>query len=238
MNNLDDQGKTIPEDTTGETGGTLPPEGKESKKESGGFPILFFIIGFAITLVIGWVIFPHLLYSRNKQPIDYNHKLHLEFVDNECESCHFFREDGTFSGIPKLEQCVECHYEVQGGEPEEMKFIEEYVQKEKEVPWLIYSRQPDCVFFSHAAHVKLAEMECKTCHGPIGESTSSRVFEKNWITGYSRDIWGKSIENMLGLKKNTWDRMKMDDCAECHKKETNRASSVQTKKEGCFVCHK
>ena len=79
---------------------------------------------------------------------------------------------------------------------------------------MIYSRQPDCVFFSHAAHVKGAEMDCVTCHGHIGESESLKVYEENRITGYSRDIWGKSIG---GFKKNTWDRMKMDDCAECHR---------------------
>jgi uncharacterized paraquat-inducible protein A len=43
------------------------------------------------------------------------------------------------------------------------------------------------------------------------------------------DIWGR---NIAGYKKNTWDRMKMDDCADCHTqkgKENNNA---------CFVCHK
>jgi hypothetical protein len=78
-------------------------------------------------------------------------------------------------------------------------------------------------------------MDCKTCHGDIGESDHLKVYEENRITGYSRDIWGK---NMIGLKKNTWDRMKMDDCAECHMKENVRQGSVQTLKGGCFVCHK
>ena len=107
-------------------------------------------------------------------------------------------------------------------------FITEYVEKEKEVPWLIYSEQPDCVFFSHAAHVVKAGMDCRTCHGEIGESTTTRTYEENRITGYSRDIWGK---NIWGIKKNSWDRMKMDDCAGCHEKETGS-------KGACFQCHK
>jgi len=251
MSNSDDQEKEVPQeeetpqeeeapkDAPDEGDGLSPVEDSKKQVEAlGGFPILFFIIGLAASLIVGWIIFPHLLYSRNKQPIDFNHVLHMEFVDEGCQSCHFFRGDGTFSGVPKLELCVDCHYEVQGNSPAEMKFMEEYVQKEKEIPWLIYAEQPDCVFFSHAAHVILAEMECKTCHGPIGTSTSSRVYEKNRITGYSRDIWGTKIENMLGFKKNTWDRMKMNDCAECHKEAAKKASSVQTQKEGCFVCHK
>ncbi len=206
---------------------------------AGGPIILFFIIGLAASLVVGWVIFPKLLYSQKKQPIDFNHAFHVEEVDNGCESCHFFRPDGSFNGVPKLEQCIDCHEEVQGESPDEATFVNEYVLKEREVPWLIYSKQPDCVFFSHAAHVKGAKMDCVTCHGHIGESEHLKVYEENRLTGYSRDIWGK---NIAGLKKNTWDRMKMDDCDVCHRESTTGnykyETSVQTKKDACFVCHK
>ncbi|MBN1932372.1 MAG: cytochrome c3 family protein [Desulfobacterales bacterium] len=200
-----------------------------------GFIILFFIIGLFASLIVGWMIFPSLLYSKKKQPIDFNHVLHVEAVDQGCESCHYIREDGSFSGVPKLAQCVDCHEEVQGEDPEEAKFVNEYVAEGKEVPWLVYSRQPDCVFFSHVTHTKMAEMDCATCHGAIGESEHSKIYEQNRISGYSRDIWGK---NIAGFKKNTWDRMKMDDCSECHVKNHVRQASVQTKKGGCFVCHK
>ncbi len=208
---------------------------KEVKDESGGFIILFFIAGFVASLVVGWIVFPELLYCQKDQPFDFNHALHMEMVDEGCESCHFFREDGSYAGVPKLAQCVDCHEEVQGGSPDEAKFVEEYVAKGREVPWHIYSKQPDCVFFSHAAHVKGAGMDCESCHGNVGESTNLKVYEENWITGYSRDIWGK---NIAGLKKNTWDRMKMDDCAECHVANGVRQTSVQTGKGACFVCHK
>jgi menaquinone reductase, multiheme cytochrome c subunit len=196
---------------------------------------LFFILGLVASLVLGWVVFPQLLYSSKEQPIQFNHALHNDEVDEECESCHFFREDGTYSGVPKLEQCIDCHEEVQGEDPEEEKFVTQYVEKDREVPWLIYSRQPDHVFFSHVAHVKMGKMDCVTCHGHIGESESLKVYQANRITGISRDIWGK---NIAGFKKNTWDRMKMDDCSECHVRENVNQNSVQTLKGGCFVCHK
>ena len=207
----------------------------EKEDGAGGPIILFFILGLIASLLIGWVAFPPLLYSQKKQPVDFNHALHNGLVDNGCESCHFFREDGTYSGVPKLAQCIECHEEANSEDPEEIKFVEEYVKKEREVPWLVYSRQPACVFFSHAAHVKTAKMDCVTCHGPIGESESLKPYQQNRITGYSRDIWG---ENILGVKRNSWDRMKMDDCAECHATSGVSAGSVQTQKDGCLVCHK
>lgn len=203
--------------------------------DGGGFPFLFFIVGLVASLIVGWVVFPKLLYSQKKQPFDFNHALHVTDQGLGCDSCHIFREDGSYAGVPKLAQCTDCHTEVQGETEDEAVFVNEYVSKGREVPWLVYSKQPPCVFFSHVAHVKSGGMECNTCHGPVGESTSLKVYEENRITGYSRDIWGK---NIAGFKKHTWDRMKMNDCSECHVRLGVKQNSVQTGKEACFVCHK
>ncbi len=207
-------------------------------------PIAAFGVGFLMHLFVGWVIFPPLLYSEKQQPIDFSHKIHEEAVDEGCESCHFFREDGSFSGIPGLENCAECHEEPMGEHREEAKLIKEYIEPGKEIPWYVYSRQPQCVFFSHAAHVKMGELECATCHGPIGDSDHTRPYQYNRLTKYSRDIYGW---NIAMLSKNAWDytemddsggmkiehpaRMKMDDCAECHEE-------MRGVKDACFVCHK
>jgi len=214
----------------------LTHEVSEQETDGPAAPIiLFFIIGFAASLVLGWGIFPKLLYSQKHQPINFNHALHVEEVDDGCESCHYFREDGSFSGLPDLESCMECHEDVIGASEEEEKFVAEYVVPEREVPWLVYSRQPDCVYFSHAAHVITGKMECAECHGHIGESEHSRVYEENRISGYSRDIWGKNIS---GFGHEPWERMKMNDCSKCHVRENVNQGSVQTQKGGCFVCHK
>jgi hypothetical protein len=205
---------------------------KESK--DGAVIILFFIFGLVASMIVGWVVFPTLLYSKKNQPVNFNHALHVNEVENGCQSCHFFRKDGTFSGIPTIESCRSCHESVQGETEEEARFVSHYVDKDREVPWLVYSKQPDCVFFSHAAHTVTANMECVTCHGHIGESDRSPIYEVNRITGYSRNIWGK---NIAGIKFNTWDRMKMDDCSACHVRENVRQTSIQTEKGGCFVCH-
>jgi hypothetical protein len=221
MSTAEDQAKKV--EAGGEEGGALASI------------ILFFIVGFVASLIVGWIVFPKLLYSQKQQPVAYNHALHNEMVYEGCESCHFFREDGSYSGVPRLEQCIECHEEVMGVSEAEEHFVLEYVQKGREVPWLVYSRQPPCVFFSHAAHVQKAGMDCVTCHGHIGESESLKVYKENRISGYSIDIWGR---NIAGFTRDPQRRMKMDVCADCHRRENVNQGSVQTQRGGCFVCHK
>ena len=232
MSTVDEQAKAASEHDEGH----LPEEAAETKQDgSSATIILFFILGFIASLVVGWVVFPKLLYSSRPQPVEFNHALHNEEVDEGCESCHFFRDDGSYQGVPTLAQCIDCHEEVQGGSEAEEYFVAEYVQKDREVPWFVYSRQPPCVFFPHTAHVLKAGMECEECHGHIGESESLREYQQNRISQYSRDIWG---HNIAGIARNSWDRMKMDDCAACHRRENVNQNSVQTERGGCFVCHK
>ncbi len=224
MSKIENQAENGSMDGAGEGTGGDPKDDKGL-----GLGVIFFMVAFLVCFLSGWLLFPKLLYSKKEQPFNFDHQLHTEEI-GDCETCHFLREDGTFSGLPNLESCMECHTDEPMGETEdEAIFAREYVAKEKEVPWFVYSKQPDCVFFSHAAHITGDKpMDCVSCHGHIGESTTSRLYEENRITGYSRDIWGK---NIWGIKKHSWDRMKMDDCAECHKEETGHQGY-------CFQCHK
>ena len=212
----------------------------DSPDKRGGW--LFFLAGLIGALIIGWVIFPMVLYSKQEQPVNFNHALHLnpdigiegETQQEQCRFCHRFREDGTFSGIPKNNTCTMCHDDPEfpiTKSPDEKKYLTEYVAEDKEVPWLIYSRQPDCVYFSHIAHVEMGEIGCETCHGDFAENKTLPVYEENRLTGYSRNIWGKRISGLYWDKK-PWDRMKMDDCAECH------TEHGQEQNNACFVCHK
>lgn len=198
-------------------------------RSSGWVVFVFFLIGLIASMISGWIAFPKLLYSHKQQPIDFSHQVHLGMVSDGCNSCHYFREDGSFSGAPGLDECKACHMYPMTDDPSEQKLVNEYISKDKEVPWLVYAKQPPCVFFSHAAHVKGAGMQCETCHGNIGHSDSLREYQENRITGYSRDIWGYS---MLRLGEPRYGRRhKMNDCAACHLEETGS-------KGDCFQCHK
>ena len=201
-------------------------------------PLLLFGVGFLSVFLLGWLIFPALLYSNKKQPISFNHAIHAKLTDDGCETCHYFYQDGKFSGVPEIQTCKTCHFEVKKGSENEITLISDYIKVNKEIPWLIYSRQPDHVYFSHSAHVNFAEISCESCHGDVGKSSQPRIYQENKITGYSRDIWGRFMIKPGFMGRQTWESMRMADCADCHHKRGHKPTSVQTGKEGCFVCHK
>lgn len=188
---------------------------------------LVFGLGLAMALFAGWVVFPSLLYSRHNQPLAFHHKTHAEqsgYAD--CSQCHVLRDDGTFAGIPSLETCTSCHSERLGTSHDEAVLVESYVKTGREVPWLVYAKQPANVWFSHAIHVQRAGLKCTECHSTYGESDEVRVYEQNRITGYSRDIWGHSISR---IRFTRHDGMKMTDCEDCHRRHHVDA--------GCLGCH-
>jgi hypothetical protein len=202
--------------------------------------LIYFLAGLIPALIVGWVLFPMALYSKQPQPVSFNHAIHSnpdigiegDTEVERCLYCHGFRDDGTFAGIPRLEKCTECHDDPEsplGEDPEEERFLKQYVAEEKEIPWFSYYRQPDCVYFSHVAHVRMGELDCGACHGDHGKKEELPAYQRNRLTGYSINIWGK---NITGYKSNTWDRMKMDDCAECHTLKGHEENNA------CFVCHK
>ncbi|MBI9073950.1 MAG: cytochrome c3 family protein [Desulfatibacillum sp.] len=255
--------------------------GATHKKEdsAGVFAMSLFAagIGLYVSLFVGWLVLPELLYSKQHQPIDFNHAIHMEQVDG-CTDCHVFRDDGTYAGAPTLSQCIDCHEDVQSVEPDpedenyedlmkqykaEVKFVEEYVANDKEVPWLIYARQPDCVFFSHAAHLNSEKFKvledgkigappvefeddeepedarCNMCHMAFIKGEAVPFGEAESLPVYEENritTYSRDIwgRNFSGFNKHYYDSAKMDDCAQCHNDQRNEGKS----KDACFVCHK
>lgn len=187
---------------------------------------LVFGLGLAVALLAGWVAFPRALYERQNQPLEFHHKTHAEKSGStDCNDCHTLREDGSFAGIPSGETCAACHADRVGTSRDEAILVDNYLKAGKEVPWLVYARQPANVWFPHAVHVRRAGLSCKQCHASYGESDQVRVYEQNRINGYSRDIWGHSL-----LRIRQHDGMKMSDCEDCH-----RQRRVEV---GCLGCHR
>ena len=194
-----------------------------------------FVVGLIVALILGWCVLPNLMKKELKQPIAFNHVTHIETVGMACTDCHFLQDNGAFSGAPTTESCADCHFTALTDNPEEIRFVEQYAATGREIKsdWLIYQKQPDNVFFSHAAHSQSncgachenyaasesgeAEL-CGTCHLPVFEQAALPKYRENRLSGYSEHT------------------MIMWTCERCHadpghRKET-RASNA------CFVCHK
>jgi len=136
-----------------------------------------FLIGLAIgtTILLFFINFGSSF--RPEQPISFNHKKHHE-QGVECATCHSYFKEQTFSGMPKVTACMECHKDSITKHPGEEK-IREFHNKGEELVWKRIYRQPDHVFFSHRRHVVLAGMECKSCHGDIGQNEKPPT--KPWV---------------------------------------------------------
>jgi hypothetical protein len=198
-----------------------------SAKNRGG--IVVFFIGLIVALAVGWLGLPLIMFSGQEQPIRFDHKLHVEDQSMSCSDCHSMRADGTYAGLPTVESCETCHAEVIGSDPDEARFVAEYVQTGREVPWLVYQKQPDNVFFSHAAHSlencatchEAYEKEndvCVSCHPNVATSDSNPVYRENRLTGYSSMT------------------MKMSECESCHAVHMQTEQTAAS--NACFVCHK
>lgn len=186
-----------------------------------------FWTGFAGMLAIGWFVFPSVLYRAEEQPLQFSHAVHTSGAGMACEDCHTFAVDGRFEGIPRVATCAGCHAEQIGETEHEKRMVEQFIRTGAEISWRAYSRQPDNVYFSHIAHVRVGNIECAQCHGSHRSSDSLRTYYENRISGYSRDIWG---EHISGVGPDSSDGMKMDQCSSCHHER-----SIE---ESCLRCHK
>lgn len=104
------------------------------------------------------------------QPIAFNHAKHVE-NGVECFGCHESVRESAVAGKPKLETCMLCH-ETPLGPTAAEETVRQYAARKEEIPWRRLFKMQDSVFFPHQAHVVGAEIECKTCHGTIGESVA------------------------------------------------------------------
>lgn len=105
-----------------------------------------------------------------RQPIGYNHQLHVKQLEMACQSCHETARNGEVAGLPPLSTCATCHQEPNGTSPEEKKVVEA-VQAGREIPWARLNDLPRHVYFTHRRHVEVAQIACERCHGDMGSRT-------------------------------------------------------------------
>lgn len=100
------------------------------------------------------------------QPIDFSHAHHVTEVGLDCQFCHAYARRGPVAGIPSVQRCAGCHETVLSEQPEIVKVLEYWNNKEP-IPWVRVHDLPDYVRFSHKPHIR-AGVNCADCHGNVG----------------------------------------------------------------------
>lgn len=110
-----------------------------------------------------------------QQPIAFSHKLHAGDLAIPCQYCHIYADRSPVAGVPPVAWCMNCH-KVVGAQRPGVEKLKEYWQNQKPIEWTKVFDTPDFVYFSHRAHLAIAEdlrkagrpsFTCQTCHGPI-----------------------------------------------------------------------
>jgi mono/diheme cytochrome c family protein len=189
------------------------------------------------------------------QPIHYSHKIHAGANQIECKYCHSSARVSKHSGIPSLNVCMNCHQniaEYNGEEDLENGYTKDFYTKEikklyaavgwdeenqqytgktEPVKWVRIHNLPDFVYFNHAQHVQVGQIECQTCHGPVEEMEVMYQYSPltmGWCINCHRETNVKVENNeyytkihdahskKYGVEKLTVAQMGGLECGKCH----------------------
>ncbi|RYZ46936.1 MAG: c-type cytochrome, partial [Chitinophagaceae bacterium] len=141
------------------------------------------------------------------QPIYFSHKVHAGVNQINCLYCHNSAYEGKHAGIPTLNICMNCHKAINayekgpkildedGNEINGTKEIEKLYQyagftpgpgatwdpsKGKSPEWIKIHNLPDHVYFNHAQHTRVGNVQCQSCHGNI--QTMDKVFQASELS--------------------------------------------------------
>jgi hypothetical protein len=171
------------------------------------------------------------------QPIKFSHQIHAGQNKIDCFYCHNTAGYSKSAGIPAAAVCLNCHRLVVKEGPRSGSFeinkIMRAVEKGEPIVWNRVYNLPDHVFFSHAQHVKVGQLECAECHGAVEEMHIIRQFNDlsmGWCVNCHRDTEVQFIDNAFyekyeklhqELKEGKRDRVSVEDiggieCMKCH----------------------
>jgi mono/diheme cytochrome c family protein len=128
------------------------------------------------------------------QPIFFSHKVHAGINQINCLYCHGSAWESKHAGIPTLNVCMNCHKSINTYEKGPKLFDENQNEvdgnaelaklfkyagftpgpgatwdpsKGVSPEWVKIHNLPDHVYFNHAQHIRVGNVQCQTCHGNI-----------------------------------------------------------------------
>jgi hypothetical protein len=105
-----------------------------------------------------------------KQPLEFNHKVHVTDQKQTCSSCHAETGSGELVDMPGVPKCMTCHASITPRTSGEQK-LAAFAKQNRDVDWVRVYQIPTFVRFSHRQHAQ-AGTKCDVCHGPVGSRVS------------------------------------------------------------------
>jgi len=169
-----------------------------------------------------------------KQPVAYQHSVHVGKLGMDCRYCHYTVEDGAKAAIPQTDVCMNCHTKVRADSPKILP-LKESSATGMPIEWVRIHDLPDYVYFNHSAHVTRG-IGCVSCHGRVDKMDEvyqaepmnmawcldcHRNPEKNlrpvefvtdmdWVPPEDPIELGKRLRKELNINPST-------DCSTCHR---------------------
>lgn len=134
------------------------------------------------------------------QPIAFSHAVHAGINDIDCKYCHNSVTESKSAGLPSVNVCMNCHKQIKGTTEESQKKIseiyekagwdgEQYTSKTTPIVWNRVHDLPDSVYFngnslsdealaasfSHAKHIQVSTIDCKSCHGDFTQKDAKDI---------------------------------------------------------------
>jgi heme/copper-type cytochrome/quinol oxidase subunit 2 len=125
--------------------------------------------------------------SSIRQPISFDHRLHIEDLGVDCMNCHETVLEDQRSGIPANETCEGCHdpADLDESTSAELRKVLDHLKRQVEIPWKRIHDLPTHTAFSHSRHVTGGNVECVQCHGDLARHATPQPrpafnLEMNW----------------------------------------------------------
>jgi hypothetical protein len=138
------------------------------------------------------------------QPVPFSHQMHAGILGIDCFYCHTSSETSMYAGMPTVENCMNCHNELQGGLW--LEWLTDMYENNEPIKWNRVADMPDFVYFNHGIHVRGRGLDCSRCHGVVEEMT---------ITSKA-----KSLTMAFCLDechRTEWNIEQLTNCSVCHR---------------------
>lgn len=102
---------------------------------------------------------------RPRQPVPFDHRLHVSDLGISCVYCHSSVETSPHSTVPTTQTCMNCHVSVKRDSPR-LQQVRDSWENNVPIEWVRIHKLPDYAFFNHSRHIN-AGIDCASCHGEV-----------------------------------------------------------------------